>query len=149
VFATNPADIRHMAPVPAHRQTTLPGDLTLLFRAHGGKPTPAFLGAPALALCPSRPACHLTTVLSAPGLCAPAIAGSALAAPAASLIFLVVVFAHASAAAAGATPGGGLTIGFLGADARGFRVVFTNTLGSTPSAARFGNGEGALIAVWI
>jgi hypothetical protein len=150
VFATYPANICHMAPVPAHRQPALPGDLTLLLGAHGGKPTPALLGTSALGFAPSRPPRRLATVLSTPGLRAAAITARALlAAPPARLVLLVEVFAHASPAATGSAPGGALTIRFLGADARSFGIVFANTLGSTPGAARFRNGERALIAVRI
>jgi hypothetical protein len=37
VFAANAADLSHVPTIPAHRQTTLASDLTLLFGAHRGE----------------------------------------------------------------------------------------------------------------
>jgi hypothetical protein len=125
VLATDAPDIGHVAPISTDRQPALPGNLTLLFGAHGGKTPAALLRARLLGLATPCPPGSRSALLTSAGLSPTPVAGTPLTASAARL--LLFHLSHAPAAAAGlrSTAGGALAIGFFGADGLSIAIVLS------------------------
>lgn len=149
VLASNSSNVCHVPPVPAHGQPALARDFSLLFRAHGRKPSSTLFLTASLRLGGYGSTRGLSTFRSSAGLSASAGASAWRGGSASRLLLLLGLRFHGTPGASGASACRGLPLWFLRLNAVHREILLDVRIAGAVArlGVGFGNRDRSLSAV--